>query len=124
MAQSARPAFLLVEPEPGEALSTRKLVLETAKFNVLTAHSQAEGIELYHKFPNVHAVVVHADLLGAEAFAAHIRSKRPPGLPIILLQSHEEGHQIAAEFRVSSHTPEALVTLLRSEFGDPSLTEE
>ena len=37
-----RLAFLVIEPEPHEALSTRKLVLETAKHNVITAHSACE----------------------------------------------------------------------------------
>jgi hypothetical protein len=34
-----RPTLLVAESEPVEALSVRKLVLETDKFNVLTAHS-------------------------------------------------------------------------------------
>ena len=35
-----RPTILIVEPEPNEALSARKLVVETAKFNVTTAYSE------------------------------------------------------------------------------------
>lgn len=53
-----RPTILIAEEEPGAALSTRKLVLETAKFNVLTAHSTREAITVFQKFPNVSAVVV------------------------------------------------------------------
>src|SRR3954470_176535 len=41
-----RPTLLVAETEPVSALSVRKLVLETAKFNVLTAHSQEEEIEI------------------------------------------------------------------------------
>jgi hypothetical protein len=37
-----RPTFLMAEPE--QALSTRKLVLETAKFNVITAPLGTRGI--------------------------------------------------------------------------------
>src|SRR4051812_48605380 len=44
----ARPTLLVAEPEPEAALSVRKLVLETAKFNVLTAHSDEETVELFH----------------------------------------------------------------------------
>jgi len=39
-----RPTFLMAEPEPEQALSTRKLVLETAKFNVITAPLGTRGI--------------------------------------------------------------------------------
>ena len=38
----------------------RKLVLETAKFNVLTAHSSREALDLFHLFPNVSLVILVA----------------------------------------------------------------
>ena len=41
----------MLEPEPNEALSVRKLVVETAKFNVTTAYSAAEAKELLQKLP-------------------------------------------------------------------------
>src|SRR5690349_2301472 len=47
-----RPTLIVAEPEPGQALSTRKLVLETAKFNVLTAHSTDEALDVFQSFPN------------------------------------------------------------------------
>jgi hypothetical protein len=53
-----RPAFLVAEPEPQQALSVRKLVLETGKFNVLTAHSTHEAIDTFHLFPNVTAAIL------------------------------------------------------------------
>ena len=49
---------MVAEPEPLQALSTRKLVLETGKFNVLTAHSTEEGIDLLRLFPNVDAIIL------------------------------------------------------------------
>jgi hypothetical protein len=42
-----RPTVLVTEPEPLQALSVRKSVRETAKFNVLTAHSAREAMELF-----------------------------------------------------------------------------
>lgn len=39
-------------------MSTRKLVVETAKFNILTVHSPDEGAELFRLFPVVNAVLV------------------------------------------------------------------
>ena len=37
-----RPTFIVAEPEPDQALSSRKILLETFKFNVITAHSEPE----------------------------------------------------------------------------------
>ena len=41
-----RPCFLVVDREHSQSISTRKLVIETAKFNVLTAYSAEEALEL------------------------------------------------------------------------------
>ena len=63
----ARPTLVVAETEPVAALSVRKLVLETAKFNVLTAHSAAEAAEIFDKAPQiVSALVIVSDLKGAE----------------------------------------------------------
>lgn len=40
-----RPIVLMAEVEPPEGLSARKLVLETGKFNVITAYSVEEALE-------------------------------------------------------------------------------
>ena len=56
-----RPTLLVAEPEPSQALSVRKLVLETAKYNVLTAHSSREALDLFHLFPNVSMAVLVGD---------------------------------------------------------------
>jgi CheY-like chemotaxis protein len=57
----ARPTILVAESEPLQALSVRKLVLESAKFNVLTAHSTEEALDILHMFPNVNAAVLVMD---------------------------------------------------------------
>ena len=59
-----------------EALSVRKLVLETGKFNVLTAQSFRVGLELFHLFPNIFAAVIVTDLNGA--MAAQLKHRRNP----------------------------------------------
>jgi hypothetical protein len=38
-----RPCFLVVDHEYPASVSSRKLVLETAKFNVITAYSNLEA---------------------------------------------------------------------------------
>src|ERR1051326_6469868 len=52
-----RLTFLIVESEPQQGLSTRKLLIETAKHNVLTAYSPHEGLETLRRFPYVDCIV-------------------------------------------------------------------
>lgn len=56
-----RPTVQVAEPEPGEALSVRKLLQETAKFNVLTAHRGPEAQELFDRFPKLDLVILVDD---------------------------------------------------------------
>jgi hypothetical protein len=48
----------VVEQEPIQALSARKLVLEAAKFKVLTAHSTEEALEHFQNFPKISLAVM------------------------------------------------------------------
>ncbi|HEX6906594.1 MAG TPA: response regulator, partial [Terriglobales bacterium] len=54
----------MAEPEPDQAISARKLVLETAKFNVITAHSAREALDLCEQFPAIDALILHDGLEG------------------------------------------------------------
>ena len=115
-----RPTLLVVEPEPEQALSTRKLVLETGKFNVLTAHSGPEFMELLRRFPKVDCAIVHGmlkDIRCAEMFAAV--KKMNPGMPTILLSAKVHASCKGADHVISSHQPEALLELARNLLGDP-----
>jgi CheY-like chemotaxis protein len=70
-----RPTLLVAESESVEALSVRKLVLETGKFNVLTAHSFREALDLFHLFPNISAAVIVMDpKIDGENIARAIKS--------------------------------------------------
>ena len=57
-----RPCFLVVDREHSASISTRKLVIETAKMNVITAYSSQEAIETLEMFPAVHGVVLDAGM--------------------------------------------------------------
>src|SRR5437764_6863136 len=57
-----RPTLLVVEPEPEQALSARKLVLESGKFNVITAHSGREFFEMLRRFPLVDCAIIHGEI--------------------------------------------------------------
>ena len=57
-----RPCFLVIDREFPGSISTRKLVIETAKFNVLTAYSGREAMEILARFPAVSGVVLDGGL--------------------------------------------------------------
>jgi response regulator RpfG family c-di-GMP phosphodiesterase len=119
----ARPTFLLAEPEPEQALSVRKLVLETAKYNVITAHSGAELSELFQQFPNVNAVIVHSHISdrSCDEMLGEIKG-RDRTVTTFLLSAHLGAKCETADHILSSHQPEELLQLLRSLFGDPAAT--
>ena len=114
-----RPTLIVAEPEPNEALSVRKLVLETAKYNVLTAHSTREAIDIFQSFPNASAVIaVEDENIDCEAITNTVK-ERLPTVPVIAL-SARSGYMCAhADYHVSSHEPEQLLRIVRELLGDP-----
>ena len=115
----ARPTFLMAEPEPQQALSARKLVLETAKFNVITAHSAGEAMELSQTFPRVDALIIHGGLPGDCArVVAQFKQGNGKRTAILLTPSAAISCD-GVDHRVSSHDPGELLALLRQLFGDP-----
>jgi len=114
-----RPTILVAEPEPIQALSVRKLVLETAKFNVITAHSTREALDLFHLFPNINvAVLVMDTAIDCEQVAQSIRKSTDKIILVAL--SPRIGDKCAyADHMLSSHEPGELVDLMRSLVGDP-----
>ena len=115
-----RPTFLVAEPEPQLALSSRKLVLETAKFNVITAHSWAEAREAFETFPDVQAVITTIDIDkkgSCNEFAKFVKAQRPQ-TPVFVLAPNDS-HCDFSDAVLSSYEPETLVLFLREKFGDP-----
>jgi len=114
-----RPTLLVAEPEPEQALSVRKLVLETGKFNVLTAHSNREALDILELFPNIDAAVLVDDRdIDCNDVGNHIKSATNK-VPIIFLHATIGGHCASADHHLSSHEPELLLELIRSLLGDP-----
>lgn len=118
-----RPTFLIAEVEPPEGVSARKLVLETGKFNVITAYSGKEAIGLFEKFPGADAVVLHSSLddIRCEEVVRKIKAIRSD-VTIIVLTPAQGFRCDGVEHHVSSHEPQELLTLLRNLFGDPRTT--
>lgn len=115
----ARPTFLMAEPEPEQAISARKLVLETAKFNVITAHSAREATELCQRFPDIDALIIHGSLQGDCAKVVAQFKRGNERKPAILLAPSSSTSCDGADHTISSHSPEELLRLLRQLFGDP-----
>jgi len=114
-----RPTFLVAEPEPEQALSARKLLLETFKFNVITAHTEIETVDLLHLFPRIDAIILHCGIpnFDAEKIIQIVKTATPE-LPVIALTPTEREYAWADHI-VQSHDPQELLQLVHRLFGDP-----
>jgi len=115
-----RPTFLMAEVEPPEGVSARKLVLETGMFNVITAYSGKEAIQMFEKFPSTDAVVLHSSLrdIPCQEIVKKIKQIRDDVTIIVL--SFSQGFRCdGVKHHISSHEPQELLNLLRDLFGDP-----
>jgi DNA-binding response OmpR family regulator len=117
----ARPTFLVAEPEPQDGISSRKLVLETGKFNVITAYSTKEAIEHLERFPQIDAVILHCELLNSPSTIAEAAKKQNKKRKVIAL-SPRSSKVKQADYHLSSHEPEELLNLVRKLYGDPRAT--
>jgi|SRR6185312_12699906 CheY-like chemotaxis protein len=113
-----RLGFLIIESERTDGLSTRKLLLESAKHNVVTAYSGKEGVEMYKRFPNVDAVCIEAELpdLKSANIAENIR-KINPEIRIVGLSPRLAARCEWADKTIDSHDPKALLDVLEQMGG-------
>jgi DNA-binding NtrC family response regulator len=110
-----RPCFLVVDREFPGSISTRKLVIETAKFNVLTAYSATEAVELLKRFPAVSGVVIDDGVEGVstERLVAEMKLLHAD-LPVVVVAAPGERKCEGADFQVRSFEPAKLLETLRS----------
>ena len=108
---------LMIEVEQPEGLSARKLVLETSKHNVITAYSGHAGIQLFKRFPDVDAVVVHVDVTNPD-FDQVVRQIREirPSVPIIALSPVGSQAIDGVDYVIPSHEPQAILKVLADHF--------
>jgi DNA-binding NtrC family response regulator len=111
----ARPCFLVVDREYAANISTRKLIIETAKFNVITAYSGAEAIETASRFPAIDGVVIDTGLrdMEVEDVVSAIK-KLDSNLTVILICNPGEGRCPQADHRLEFFDPASLLELLRT----------
>jgi len=112
-----RPCFLVIDREHSGSISTRKLVIESAKFNVLTAYSGSEAIETFQLFPAIHGVILNASIhdIPCETILATIRNGSPR-IPIIVIQGPGAVECPGADHYIDSFDPVQLLELLRDLF--------
>jgi response regulator RpfG family c-di-GMP phosphodiesterase len=115
---------LMIEVEQPEGLSARKLVLETAKHNVLTSYSAKHGLEMLKRFPNVDLVVVHLYVndLPAQEVIRKVKEIAPKK-PVVLLSPLADGQALGAEYVIPSYEPQMILTLLEEAFGASGTNE-
>ncbi len=114
MQRMLRPCFLVIDREYPGSISTRKLVIETAKINVLTAYSATEALEMLERFPAVNGIVVEIgiDDMTSEDLVRGIK-KLTPKLPVIAIAAPGVSAFPDADFHLESFQPAKLLDLLK-----------
>jgi DNA-binding response OmpR family regulator len=109
-----RPCFLVIDREFPGSISTRKLVIETAKFNVLTAYSGKEALGLFKRFPAVDGVVLDGgiDDISAEELTGELKALQPK-IPVIVITAPGFENCASADFQLESFSPAKLLEILR-----------
>jgi DNA-binding response OmpR family regulator len=109
-----RPCFLVVDREFPGSISTRKLVIETAKFNVITAYSGVEALEIFQRFPALSGVVLDAGLedVTCRKVAQAIKASQP-ALPVIVITSPGDEDCPEADFVLETFEPAKLLETLK-----------
>lgn len=118
-----RPCFLVVDREFAGSISSRKLVIETAKFNVITAYSIAEAEATIERFPGIHGIVVSAgndDLISK--FLKAVRASRPEIK--LVLTGHAVDDDAPCDAHVESYAPDRLLLALKQLFPDDAAKAE
>lgn len=109
-----RPCYLVIDREFPGSISTRKLVIETAKFNVLTAYSGVEARETFLRYPNISGIVLDAgldDVLCVDLVKEFKAAQ--PKLPILVVCAPGDIDCPEADFVLESFEPAKLLEILR-----------
>jgi DNA-binding response OmpR family regulator len=110
-----RPCFLVIDREYSGSISTRKLVIETAKFNVITAYSASESLDTLAVFPSIDGIVLDAgirDMSCCDLVAAI--KQRDAKIPIVVISAPGSHHCPQADYMLESFDPVRLLALLQS----------
>jgi response regulator RpfG family c-di-GMP phosphodiesterase len=108
-----RPCYLVIDRETSSGISTRKLIIETAKFNVITAYSSKEAIETLSKYPSLDGVVLDAGMedMPTEELIAALKQLQPK-ITVILVCTPRSAPCKNADLTLESFDPRRLLALL------------
>ena len=110
-----RPCFLVIDREYSGSISTRKLVIETAKFNVITAYSAAEALETFTVFNRLNGIVLDAGIRDMTCCDLVAKLKQAdPNLPIVVISAPGTHECPQADHLLESFEPGKLLVLLQS----------
>ncbi|HEX6496409.1 MAG TPA: response regulator [Acidobacteriaceae bacterium] len=115
-----RPCLLVIDHEFPDSISTRKLVLETAKYNVLTAYSGPEAIETFKLYPNVSGIVMNEAVTGMDC-ASMVKELRAIRSDVLLIVTSSRGITdcVVADHQLDNFDPASLLKLLRKLVPNP-----
>jgi DNA-binding NtrC family response regulator len=118
MGSMVRPCFIVMDVEHSGSISTRKLVIESAKLNVITAYTGAEALETLKKYPAVDGMVCNTEVRDMPVRkVVEAAKKMNPKLPIIVIGP--EGDTIVEPvYHVRSFDPRRLLDVLQSLLPD------
>jgi len=120
-----RPCFLVLDQEYPGSISTRKLVIETAKLNVITAYGAAEAVETFERFPNVDGIVIDTELGGrtCEQLIDQMQEIRDD-VPIVTVSPGGNNPCGKEQYHVSNFDPRRLLDVLQDICsGESQITE-
>ena len=107
---------------PLEGISARKLVLEAARYNVITGYNADDAAELLRRFPKIDGMIVHTGIGNHEhSYKELIETavRDNPKCFIVLLSPDRQAHHPAAKHSLSSHDPKELLDLLADQYKVP-----
>lgn len=109
-----RPCYLVIDREYSGSISTRKLVIETGKFNVITAYSSPEAIETFREFPRVNGIVLDAKMpdMPCGELIGLLRAIRDD-VPIIVIHAPGSPECQGANHHLETFDPASLLQLLK-----------
>ena len=110
-----RPCFLVIDREYSGSISTRKLVIETAKFNVITAYSALEAFATLQAYPRLSGVVLDAGIRDMDCCDLIAKIKNVDSkLPVIVISAPGTHDCPQADHLLESFEPAKLLILLQS----------
>ena len=109
-----RPCFIVVDREFSGNISTRKLIIETAKFNVITAYSGGEAVETLKRFPAVDGIVLDVGIRDMSAGdLVHQFKELQPKIPVIVICVPGSDDCAEADYHLEFFDPASLLELLQ-----------